>query len=88
MIIVAAMALGASTATPAARTRVPEKVTTENMVCRHMDEPGSRVAGRLICKTQAEWTNEQDEAQHLLQARQGRDFEFAKPIMSVGTGPH
>jgi hypothetical protein len=78
MFALIALTLGAAAPAASPRTHAPQKLTTENMVCRHMEEPGSRVGGRLICKTQAEWTNEQDEAQHLLQMRQARDFEYGK----------
>ncbi len=87
MIVLAAAAIVLSSSA-APHTRVPQKLTNENMVCRHMDEPGSRVAGRLICKTQSEWTNEQDEAQHLLQMRQGRDLEYPKPLVQGGISPN
>lgn len=86
MIVLAAAGIALSSS--AAHARAPQKLTSENMVCRHMDEPGSRVAGRLICKTQSEWTNEQDEAQHLLQMRQGRDLEYPKPLVQGGISPN
>ena len=64
-VILFAMFAGAD-ATSAKRAR--PSYDPNRMICKHSDEPGSRIQRRKVCHTAAEWSERKRiEMQHLLE---------------------
>lgn len=68
------------TLAPAAAPAVePSKATSNDQVCKKMPAPtGTRLGGRTICHTQAEWDDMQRNAQHSVQDLQVRGTQAGK----------
>lgn len=64
----------ASAAAPAVE---PSKPTSSEQVCRKMPAPtGTRLGGRTICHTQAEWDDMKLKSQHTVDDIQTRSGQF------------
>ena len=42
----------------------------DKMICRHVEETGTRMGGRSICKLESEWRSEEQSAQDIASQRQ------------------
>jgi hypothetical protein len=68
-----AQAPSAGTAPPAAKAEDPNK-----KICERVEETGTRLGGRRVCKTKAEWAAERAESRRELErAQQNADYRPA-----------
>jgi Ni/Co efflux regulator RcnB len=51
-------------ATAAAAADSPQKSSGDRMVCRTLDESGSRTRSNRVCKTKSEWERAENAAKH------------------------
>jgi hypothetical protein len=67
-VLVIALLAGAGAGSDSAAGKSKVRGDPNRMVCKHTDEPGSRIQRRKVCHTAAEWAERKRiEFQHLLE---------------------
>jgi hypothetical protein len=84
ILILIASALAAAQAGSATPAAAPEPPTKEKMVCRHVDETGTRMGRHTRCQTASEWQRDKIEAESAIGDIQKQDIirpdPYAMPV--------
>lgn len=65
--------LTAAIATHSPSAEPPIAPKRERMICRRLEQTGTRMSGREICRTQSQWEYDKSSAQDVLRDKQLRD---------------
>ena len=78
--VLASAALAADTpaSQPAAEPPVTRK--DERMICRRLEQTGTRMSGREVCRTQSQWDYDTNSARDVLRDKQLRDVIDPVPL--------
>lgn len=82
-----AYAVAISQAGPAPTAAAPATPTKEKMVCRHIDETGTRMGRHTRCQTAAEWQRDKVEAESAISDVQKQDIIRPDPYAMPVTKP-
>ena len=87
MIIMIASVLAAAQAGVAPPAAAPIPPVKEKMVCRHIDETGTRMGRHTRCQTASEWQREKAEAESAISDVQKQDIIRKDPAASLTVQP-
>jgi hypothetical protein len=74
IVMLMAYAVAVTQAGSVGPAQVAATPVKERMVCRHIDETGTRMGRRTICKTAAEWQRDKVEAEDAISDIQKQDI--------------
>jgi hypothetical protein len=80
-LAISALAADVPPAQPAAEP-APKR---ERMICRRLEQTGTRMSGREVCRTQSQWDYDERSARDVLRDKQLRDI--IDPVPSTPLSP-
>lgn len=66
-ILVSATAAIAQAPTETPSTQTVDQSDQDQVVCRRVEQIGSRISARRVCRTRAQWAEEQDESRKVIE---------------------
>jgi hypothetical protein len=87
IMFVIASAMAAAQAGSAPPQTTPTPPTKEKMVCRHIDETGTRMGRHTRCQTAAEWQRDKVEAENAISDVQKQDIIRPDPYALPRSSP-